>query len=157
MFGWFRQKKFMVSGGYGPDVDLLPIAKEVLKIAPEPCGMDAKRLAELAQRSYAGMYIKVGEYPEGIDRAYAQLVIRKVVRWASGRYRQNQLEENDLKEVYIVAGEQACDTMLAIDGSTAAQIGIFNLPHSDCWQGQCTCGYRVKSHRNRRPPAVPSP
>lgn len=147
MFKWLRGSRkpaFQVFVQEGDrQIDLYPIAQEVLAHAPEPCGMDALRLAELARHSFNGGYIRVGEYPDHIDREYAKLVVNRVNFWARWLRKAENFEESRFFDSYVVRVDQdACPRMQALSGRIIGKSQITRLPLDDCWR-HCHCWYSI--------------
>ncbi|MGR3501581.1 hypothetical protein [Pseudaestuariivita sp.] len=136
--------KVVVDTPDGP-VDLLPYAKEVLAHAPEPTGMDAERIAELAKAGWVGAYVKVGEYPEGIDRDYAKLVIGRVRKWVQSDQALARAKRIRIGHHRFSCGSDACPAMAKRDGKRVAKKNMERLPLTSCWQRcQCRYDYRLK-------------
>lgn len=130
-------------------IDLFPIAEEVLELAPEPTGMSAMKLATLAKESFNGEYIRVAEYPEDVDREYAKLVIRRVQQWASWKHREKQLKAQRPKDFVLDTEADACERMRAMHGESCSKTGFKRLPLDGCWQ-RCFCHYRISRTRRHR-------
>lgn len=127
-------------------IDLYPIAQEVIERAPDPCGMDALRLAELARRRYFGEYVRVGEYPPEIDREYVKLVIGRVVRWARWIGKAEGFARTGFTHYSVRTGHEPCKAMAALSGQVIPKSEITRLPLNDCWR-HCQCWYRLGTKR----------
>jgi len=147
----FRRKpdhEVFVTEGGDRQIDLYPIAEDVLAKAPAPCGMDALRLAELAQISFNGGYIRVSEYPEEVDRDYAKLVVDRVIRWARWQRKAEGFKRTSFKTFTIHTGKSPCTRMAGRNSEQIEKDNIERLPLDDCWQ-RCSCRYEILLKRNR--------
>jgi len=120
-------------------INLYPIAKEVIEYAPDPTGMTPLRLAELAKVAYYGAYVRVTEFPEGIDRNYVRTLIRKTIAWANWLDRGEQIAKSGLRYELRINGTPCPDAQhwagQVVDGKDA-----FRLPLPDCWE-DCSCSW----------------
>lgn len=128
-------------------IDLYPVAEDVLEKAPYPCGMDAMRLAELAQMFFHGEYIHVEHYPRDVDTSYCKLLVIRVTQWARWIHKEKSMREVDFDQWQIHASGVACEKMKARDGEVIRTKDVKRIPLDDCWQ-QCHCWYGL--HRPNR-------
>lgn len=124
--------------------EFMPAVHEVLGYAPDPIGMTPERLADLVSRDAAGLYIKVGEYPEGIDRDYIRNVIIRVRRWhdwtdrAEGMIKgSNSVVPRDHR---FSACKVPCKRAAKLNGKVFRGDKAVRIPLRECWQ-HCLCMY----------------
>jgi hypothetical protein len=138
-----RKPKHKVFASDGDEqIDLFPIAEEVIALAPHPCGMDALRLAEIARERFTGHYIRVGEYPSSIDREYAKLIVGRVVSWARWKRKEKSFKRLVSFQYEVRTGHQPCKRMRELSGKVIGKDELQRLPLDDCWQ-KCQCWYSV--------------
>ncbi len=128
-------------------VDLYPFAEDVLDKAPEPCGMDAQRLAVLAQSFFKGDKIYPEHCPRGYDFEYCKMLVSRVTRWANWALREKRMKKSGMVYWQVRASGDACAKMKARDGEIIHINDIERVPLDDCWQ-QCHCWYGL--HRPNR-------
>lgn len=139
----FGRRDFQVFVNDGNrQIDLYPIAEDVLKYAPEPCGMDALRLSELARDGFFGAYIRVSEYPPEINREYAKRVVGRVTKWARWQRKAESFRRTRFKKYQIETGPAPCAYMKKMSGKVIDKSKIERVPRNDCWQ-HCQCWYSL--------------
>lgn len=128
-------------------IDLYPVAEDVLDKAPYPCGMDALRLAELAQMFFNNEYIHVANYPRGADTSYCKMLVIRVTKWARWIHKEKSMRQVSFDQWQIRASEVACEKMKLRDGDIIRTKDVQRIPLNDCWQ-DCHCWYAL--HRPNR-------
>lgn len=136
----------------GGVVDMRPFAAEVLAHCPEEVTVDAETLARLAAKGYNGKYIKVAEYPAGMDRETVKMLIRRVRRRADWPHERAGMERSirafPARQIYCNPNT-ACAGALALRDRIIPVEDVRRLPLDDCWSRHCQCYYRlVDRHGN---------
>jgi hypothetical protein len=126
-------------------VDLRPFAEEVLAAYPEPLPMNSETLALLCVKISTGKYIRVAEYPAGIDRWLIGELSRKMLRWMDWPRKEAGLF--DCSDYYpdrmFKCGESACEGARQMNGNLVSVHGPVRVPLKDCWEPICDCTYRL--------------
>lgn len=127
-------------------IDLYPIAAEVIEKMPTDCGMDALRLAELARISWNGTYIRVGEYPLHVDREVAKQAVGRVVSWGRWLRKEDGYRRLHRCKFKVHTGHDPCDRMKTLSGTVIKASQTNRLPLDDCWR-HCQCWYGMEITR----------
>ena len=125
-------------------VNLWPFASEVLAEYGKRVPFSADALARLAVRAYVGKYIKVGEYPPGIDRDLAKQMIHRTIkraRWISEFSRKMRVIEA-FPSCQLSVGNVCCDRARALSLSLVPTDDLEAMPLKGCWEPNCQCHWR---------------
>lgn len=137
----------------GGVVDLRPFAAEVLSSYPEEVAVDVDTLARLAAKSYAGKYIKVAEYPAGVDRETVKMLMLRVRRgadWPSEHSRMQKGGGGYFPARHLACNPNtACAAALALRGRIIPVEDVQRLPLKGCRSEHCQCHYRVVDRHGR--------
>lgn len=130
--------------GRGGVLDLRPLAAEVLADYPTPVALDVDTLADFAVRKESGKYIRVGDYPPGVERNLLGQLASRVLTWA---FWQGAPAKNEGFTVFpgseFAAGKDACAGARTMDGHQVAPHEVQRLPLKGCWGHVCECRYRL--------------
>ena len=133
-------------------VNLWPFASDVLAEYGKPVPFSADVLARLAVRRYNGKYIKVDDYPPGIDRDLAKQLISRTIkraRWISEFSRKmRSIEAFPSCELHI--GKVCCARARKLSQSPVATKALVRVPLDGCWEPDCQCSWRLISTFDRK-------
>jgi hypothetical protein len=133
-------------------VNLWPFASDVLAEYRKPVPFSADDLARLAVRAYFGGYIRVGEYPPGIDRDLAIQMIHRTIRrarWISEFSRKmRSIEAFPTCQLHI--GKVSCARARKLSQSPVATKALVRVPLDGCWEPDCRCSWRLISTFDRK-------
>jgi hypothetical protein len=124
-------------------VDLRPFAAEVIAAYPETLPIDAKILTLLCVKIRSGKYIRVAEYPPGVERNLIGELSRKMLSWMNWP----RLEKGLLKtspyfpDRKFRCGMTACDAAKRMNGNLVSTHGAVRTPLTNCWELNCDCTY----------------
>lgn len=126
-------------------VDLRPLAAEVLADQPVSVAIDVETLARLCVKGFAGRYIRVAEYPPGVDREAVKRMIWRVTRWEAWprRSAQAQRTAGAFPKRLFRCSEDCCPGARAMDGLVVPVNEVVRLPLKECWDHRCECDYRL--------------
>ena len=136
--------------------ELLAVAQEVIALFPNPLPLTAEDLARLTGRTYYGKRLKAAEWPEGISRDLAEVLMYRVRRWTwehadYERLRSPSLWDNYLDHVridtHVGSNIPACKAARDLEGRKLGRDDLERLPLEGCWQ-TCSCSYHSVSQRD---------
>jgi hypothetical protein len=131
---------------FGEIIDLRPFAIEVLADYPELVPIEVESLARFAVRRHLGKYIKVAEYPQGVDREIIKELYYRVNRWARWP-RQTAQNKAYVGSYYPMrkfrCDEHACPAAIAMQGTVVKPADQRRMPLNGCWGYTCHCTYRL--------------
>jgi hypothetical protein len=165
---WFRRKpvvtfraEIVVSPKKPPDpeltefsvedvegiVNLWPFASDVLVEYGRPVPFTADSLARLAVKAYFGGYIKVAEYPTGIERDLAKQMIHRTIRRAKwiGDFSRKMRVVDSFPTCELRPGKICCDRARALSKAPVRTETLERLPMDGCWERDCQCWWHQVS------------
>jgi hypothetical protein len=130
---------------FGEVIDLRPVAAEVLTAYPLKVDLDVGTLAELCIKRSNGKYIRVGEYPDGVERGIVEEIISRMRGWLAWPRQKEELVRFSryFPDRRFQCDETACDEAKAMNGDLVSQRGPVRLPLKTCWGRGCYCTYRL--------------
>ena len=127
----------------GTDVDLRPLAAEVLTDYPEPVPISVEDLARLGVKTRDGRRLRSAEYPPDIDRSVVDELTVRLSRWLFWQnYTQGALAKSQWPSRKFACGDDHCPKALALHTKMVPNEQVERLPFKGCWGHRCTCDWR---------------
>lgn len=129
----------------GEVTDMRPFALEVLATYPDPVAIDVETLALLCVKSESGKYIRVGEYPAGVDRGIVSELMNRMRRWMDWPRLEKGLLDTSrfFPDRRFHCDEAACDAAKRMNGHLVSQHAPERIPLDTCWGRICNCRYHL--------------
>lgn len=137
--------------GLGHDVDILPLAQEVIAKCPFTHDLSPLELAELTARMARGKYIPV-DIQDRVEGRKLDLMTGAVIKWVQSAYRIEQIRDllvyfpDKRIELSVEAG--CCKGARAKSRRFVPESELERLPMPECWR-TCFCQYTTSNPKKR--------
>lgn len=147
-----REGFFVDVIGFGNEIDILPLAYEVIAKCPYSHDLTPLELAELTAQAVRGKYIPV-DVQDRVKGGMLWRMTDTIIKWAQSDYRIDQIK--DLltyfpdKRVELSVESGCCKEARSRSRRFVGGGELERLPVPECWRVACHCQYITRDPKKR--------